>query len=81
MKAVSVRTFMRSEGMYLISFKVNQTNRGHGHLVVRSSIQSVEEGKLCDSIVRLCAQASRCIRKMDYSTGLSVFEFEEAERR
>ena len=49
MKAISVRTFMRSEGMYLISFKVDQTNRGHGHLVVCSSTKSVQEGKLCES--------------------------------
>jgi hypothetical protein len=72
---------MRAKGMFLISFKVDRTNRGHGHLVVCST-KSVDQGvgKLCDAIVRLSVEASRCRRKMDYSPGLSVFEFADAEQ-
>ena len=65
--------------MFLISLKADPSNRGHRHLVVCSSTKAVEQGKLCDAIVLDCVEASRCRGKMDYSTCLSVFEFEDAE--
>jgi hypothetical protein len=78
MKALSVRRFMHAEGMFIIFLKVDPLNRGHGHLVVCSSTKAVEQGTLCDAIVRDCIEASGCRRKMDYATCLAVFEFEDA---
>jgi hypothetical protein len=78
MKVVSVRTHMLSKGSCLIYFKVDEYNRGHGHLVVCSSKQLVQQGKLCDAILRQCHEASRCLRKMDVSSCVSVFEFADA---
>ena len=59
-------------------FQPDVSNRGHGHLVVCYSTRSPAEGNLCDAIVRECLEASRCRRKMDVSSCVSVFEFADA---
>ena len=49
----------------LTRLQVDETNRGHGHLVLCQSSKAVESGTLCDFIHRSCPEA-RFLEKSTY---------------
>jgi hypothetical protein len=67
--------------LLLTQQQVDTSNRGHIHLVLCHSSKAVPSGKLC-AIHSNCPEARACLRRIDVSNVLCVFEFnvsEEAE--
>ena len=59
----------------LTQLQVDETNRGHRHLVLCKSSKAVESGSLWYSVTTNCAEARSSCRKIDVSNCLCLFEF------
>ncbi len=59
----------------LTQLQVDETNRGHRHLVLCHSSKAVQSGLLCNSVQWSCVETRLCLRKIDVSNCLCLFEF------